>query len=326
MILRERHHPEYGGGSSLREQPATALPARPSDALSAACDGGSRARADRTRARRRRSRCPPACSRTSRRSRAESSSAHGRPSRRLRRCRPRLRRCRPRSPNSPRRRSSRSPRRERIVRRSRSGVGKAGAEWRSMVVRKSGFKPAGKEPDRLSARDKRGGRRDESRGLSSGLVRAGGGWRSTRSAQRVEHLADGVRIGDGRTDGEPAAAAHTNAKVVLEGSLEKCPPIQPGVGGVELTLENSDPVSERQDVRCDVLSGAGRGEGGGHDAGGGGSKATRPSPGSLGGGAFRGGAAVCSPPRSGDPSRTSASRSYRRARGPLNERHREIIK
>ena len=35
------------------------------------------------------------------------------------------------------------------------------------------------------------------------------------------------RIGHGGTDDEPSAAANTDAKVVLEGSLEKCPPIQP---------------------------------------------------------------------------------------------------
>jgi hypothetical protein len=91
---------------------------------------------------------------------------------------------------------------------------------------------------------------------------------STRSAQRVEHLADAVRIGDGGSNGEPAAAAHANAKVVLEGSLERCPPIQPGARGVKLALENSVPMNEGQDVRSDVLRGARRGERGGRDAGG----------------------------------------------------------
>ena len=122
---------------------------------------------------------------------------------------------------------------------------------RSTVVQKSDFKPAGKS--------RTGSRRETNvdAGATSragchrawAVTQSGGGRGSTRSAQRVEHLAEGVRLVDGPTDGEPAAAAHANAKVVLEGSLEKCPPIQPGAGGVKLALENSVPMSERQDVR-----------------------------------------------------------------------------
>lgn len=52
------------------------------------------------------------------------------------------------------------------------------------------------------------------------------------------------------------AAPNAHAKVDLEGALQKGPPVETRARCVELAIEDSVPVGDRQDVRRDVLDGA----------------------------------------------------------------------